>query len=275
MIPLILIIVGGLCAVAYGIVTILDVMRRDAGTQRMQEIAAAIAEGAQAYLKRQYLTIGLVGVVLFVLLAVLGVTIVRIGQLTWLHLFLGLALIGPIVLKLASTGYRFMRYYTGDRAYRLKGAPPWPLRLMGPVLVLSTLGIFATGIALLALGPGGRQPWMFLHKVSFFIWLAFASLHVLGHLPEIGRGLVRGPRVRREVMAMAAKEPSPSTGSPRAVLAGRMWVAGYTLAAPRPGRSGRAVSLGLALAAGLILAAMLIPDFAPWVHDYRHFLPDH
>ncbi|EIZ84072.1 sodium-translocating pyrophosphatase [Methylobacterium sp. GXF4] len=76
MIPLTLIIVGGLCAVAYGIVTILDVMRRDAGTQRMQEIAAAIAEGAQAYLKRQYLTIGLVGVVLFVLLAVfLGIKV--------------------------------------------------------------------------------------------------------------------------------------------------------------------------------------------------------
>ncbi|MCJ2136458.1 sodium-translocating pyrophosphatase [Methylobacterium sp. J-026] len=76
MIPLILIIVGGLCAVAYGIVTILDVMRRDAGTQRMQEIAAAIAEGAQAYLRRQYTTIGLVGVVLFVLLAVfLGIKV--------------------------------------------------------------------------------------------------------------------------------------------------------------------------------------------------------
>ncbi|MCJ2059768.1 sodium-translocating pyrophosphatase [Methylobacterium sp. J-048] len=76
MIPLSLIIVGGLCAIAYGIVTILDVMRRDAGTQRMQEIAAAIAEGAQAYLKRQYLTIGLVGVVLFVLLAVfLGIKV--------------------------------------------------------------------------------------------------------------------------------------------------------------------------------------------------------
>ena len=76
MIPLALIIVGGLCAVAYGIVTILDVMRRDAGTQRMQEIAAAIAEGAQAYLKRQYLTIGVVGLVLFVLLAVfLGIKV--------------------------------------------------------------------------------------------------------------------------------------------------------------------------------------------------------
>jgi len=44
MLPLILIIVGGLCAIAYGIVTITDVMKRDAGTQRMQEIAGAIAE---------------------------------------------------------------------------------------------------------------------------------------------------------------------------------------------------------------------------------------
>ena len=76
MLPLILIIAGGLCAVAYGIVTITDVMKRDAGTQRMQEIAGAIAEGAQAYLKRQYLTIGIVGVVLFVALAVfLGIKV--------------------------------------------------------------------------------------------------------------------------------------------------------------------------------------------------------
>ncbi len=69
MTALLLIIVGGLCAVAYGVVTIRDVMRRDAGTQRMQEIAGAIAEGAQAYLRRQYATIGVVGLVLFVLLA--------------------------------------------------------------------------------------------------------------------------------------------------------------------------------------------------------------
>jgi K(+)-stimulated pyrophosphate-energized sodium pump len=66
---LILIILGGLVSIAYGVWTIRDVMSRDAGTQRMQEIAGAIAEGAQAYLRRQYLTIGVVGIILFAVLA--------------------------------------------------------------------------------------------------------------------------------------------------------------------------------------------------------------
>lgn len=66
-----LIIVGGLLSIAYGLWAISDVMKRDAGSQRMQEIAGAIAEGAKAYLRRQYLTIGIVGVVLFVIIAYL------------------------------------------------------------------------------------------------------------------------------------------------------------------------------------------------------------
>ncbi len=68
MLPIILIIFGGALSIAYGVWAINDVMRRDAGTARMQEIAAAIAEGAQAYLRRQYVTIGAVGIVLFVIL---------------------------------------------------------------------------------------------------------------------------------------------------------------------------------------------------------------
>ena len=63
-----LIILGGLLALAYGAWAISDVMARDAGNARMQEIAAAIAEGAQAYLNRQYTTIAYVGVALFALL---------------------------------------------------------------------------------------------------------------------------------------------------------------------------------------------------------------
>jgi K(+)-stimulated pyrophosphate-energized sodium pump len=58
-------------SVVYGVVTVKKVMAADAGSARMQEISNAIAEGAQAYLKRQYTTIGLVGVVIFFILAVL------------------------------------------------------------------------------------------------------------------------------------------------------------------------------------------------------------
>jgi K(+)-stimulated pyrophosphate-energized sodium pump len=71
MTALVLIILGGLLSIAYGLWAISDLMKRDPGTQRMQEIGGAIAEGAQAYLKRQYLTIGVVGIVLFALLAYL------------------------------------------------------------------------------------------------------------------------------------------------------------------------------------------------------------
>ncbi len=66
-----LIILCGLLSVVYGVVTVKSVMAADAGSARMQEISAAVAEGAQAYLRRQYTTIGLVGVVIFFVIVVL------------------------------------------------------------------------------------------------------------------------------------------------------------------------------------------------------------
>jgi hypothetical protein len=78
-------------------------------------------------------------VMLLVLLAVIGVTIPLIGQLMSVHLFVGLLLIGPVALKMASTGYRFMRYYTHHEAYRRKGPPELIMRLIAPVVVVSTV----------------------------------------------------------------------------------------------------------------------------------------
>lgn len=202
------------------------------------------------------------GAVLFVLLAVVGLTIVRIGQLTWLHLFLGLLLIGPVALKLASTSYRFVRYYGGNREYRRKGPPPALLRALGPVVVLSTVGVLATGVVLLALGPSSRDTWMLPHKVFFFVWLAATSLHVLGHALDMRHGLLGARRTRAEVMAAA--------GSSRS----RITIAGWSLASRLPGSAGRALALSTSLAAGLALALALIPHFGPWVHDQR-FHHDH
>ena len=64
-----LIVAAGVLAVVYGIVTAMQVMAADAGTPRMQEIAAAVQEGARAYLNRQYRTIAVAGVVILAILS--------------------------------------------------------------------------------------------------------------------------------------------------------------------------------------------------------------
>lgn len=176
------------------------------------------------------------GATLIVLLAVIGVTIVRLQPLLSIHLFVGMLLIPPILLKLASTGYRFIRYYTGDRRYVRKGPPAVVLRMIAPIVALTTIIVLATGVALLFAGPGARDPLLAIHKVSFFVWIAFTSLHVLGHLPEMPRAL-RADYGRSAHLGVAV-----------------------------PGRSGRALSLAGALVAGIVLAILVLPEFGAWLH---------
>ena len=61
-------IICGVIALIYGVYAGRSVLSADAGTARMQEISAAVQEGATAYLNRQYLTIAIVGVVIFAIL---------------------------------------------------------------------------------------------------------------------------------------------------------------------------------------------------------------
>ena len=63
-------------------------------------------------------------VVLLVLLAAEGVTILRVRDLLTPHVFIGMVLVPPVLLKMASTGWRFARYYRGVPAYQRKGPPP-------------------------------------------------------------------------------------------------------------------------------------------------------
>jgi hypothetical protein len=129
---------------------------------------------------------GAVAVALLVLLAAEGVTIPFIGRLLGPHIFIGLLLLPPVALKLASTGYRFARYYAHDEPYVRKGAPPTLLRVLAPGLVLTTLALFGTGVALLVAGPPS-QTLIFAHKLSFIAWVGLMALHVLGHLLELPR----------------------------------------------------------------------------------------
>jgi hypothetical protein len=181
------------------------------------------------------------GALLIVLLAVIGVTIIRIGQLLSVHMFVGMLLIGPLVLKLASTGYRFIRYYAHNARYVRKGPPPTALRLLAPLVVLSTLVVFGSGVALLFAGPSSRGTLLPIHKLSFFAWLAFVAIHVLAHVPAVARSL-------RADYGRAARAG-----------AGAPWSNDLN------GRAGRALSLSGAVVFGAVLAILAIPQFGPWL----------
>jgi hypothetical protein len=129
-----------------------------------------------------------IAVVLTGLLVAEGVTVIHMDGLVTAHMFIGMALIPPVLLKLASTGYRFVRYYTGSRAYRAKGPPPLPLRVMAPVLVVTTLAVLTTGVLLLAAGHK-TGALLEIHKVSFIVWLAVFAIHLLAYLPRVVRSL--------------------------------------------------------------------------------------
>jgi hypothetical protein len=178
---------------------------------------------------------GTVGAVLFALLAIEGVTILRIHDLLSAHVFVGVTVTALVVTKLASVGYRFARYYLGDPDYVRKGAPNLVLRIDGPIVVLTTVAVVATGIAGLA---ARRTHWLIdVHKTTFYVWLAAMTVHVVGHLLDTPR------------LAVADYRSEP-TG---AVAAGARL---------------RRLATVLTLAAGLLLAYVVVNS--GWMDAWHH-----
>jgi hypothetical protein len=172
-----------------------------------------------------------VGAVLLVLLVGEGLTILSIRGLITAHFFIGMLLIGPVCLKIATTSYRFARYYMGAPEYRRKGAPALPLRLLGPVVMASTAAVIGSGVMLAVAGPG-RSIWLLAHKASFVIWFGAMTVHVLAYAPRLPRLLT-----------------GELGGRTRNVLAGRGL---------------RCAVITMSLLAGLVIAAMTAHLSGPW-----------
>ena len=141
----------------------------------------------------------MVAAVLVLLLAIEGATLLQLRSLLTVHAFVGMLLIPVVGLKLTSSGWRMLRYYRRGEEYVRRGPPHVFLRvLVAPVLLLSTLVLFSTGVALLVLGQT-EGTMVGLHKASFIVWIVAAGLHVLAHalkLPGILRAKIPGAALR-------------------------------------------------------------------------------
>jgi hypothetical protein len=165
------------------------------------------------------------------------VTLVDVGRLVSWHIVLGLLLVPPSLAKTATTGWRMVRYYTGHAAYRQAGPPVLLLRLLGPLVVLGTLAVLASGTVVALVGaPSAYRPFvtvvgqgisvLTLHQAGFVVWAAATGLHVLARLVPARLLVARGRRL--------------------------------------PGRSGRALVVGASLAAAGVLAVVVLGLAGSW-----------
>jgi hypothetical protein len=157
------------------------------------------------------------GALVFVLLAAISITVLFIRPLLPVHYLVGILLIPPLALKLFSTGYKFVRYYCNDAAFRLAGAPPLLLRfVVAPALLVSTVAVFGTGLELWVFGLGFGSAWITAHTVSAVVFMFAVTAHSWSHM-------------RRSVEALVHEVSAP--GSWRAMIAAGLVLGGVLAAA--------------------------------------------
>jgi len=129
----------------------------------------------------------LAGAVLLMLILVELVSAAILHTLLSIHVFVGVLLAGPLIVKLSSTGWRFLRYYTGSPAFVRRGPPHMALRVMAPLLIVTTLVVIGSGIGLVVTGPQNAGLLLPLHGFSVLVWLPLIALHVFAHTWQVPR----------------------------------------------------------------------------------------
>jgi hypothetical protein len=193
------------------------------------------------------------GLLLLVLIAAELVTLLDVTGLMRWHVGIGILLTALALLKTGSTGWRIVRYYTGSRPFRTAGPPPMLLRVLGPLVVLATMGVLGTGFALIAIGERAAERSWFavlghpvspitLHQGFFLLFAALAGLHVLARLAP----------------AVLLASGRPRLGEPHTTV---------------PGRRLRAAVLAAAALAGVLAVVLVVPSVNGWQHhrdEVRH-----
>lgn len=124
------------------------------------------------------------GILLLLLLGEV-VSSANLHALLSVHVLIGVVLAGPLVVKIGSTGYRFVRYYTKSPAYVRKGPPHMGLRILSPLLLVTTLVVIGSGIGLVLTGPSQNRLFFRMHAVSVLIWLPLIAIHLFAHLRKV------------------------------------------------------------------------------------------
>jgi hypothetical protein len=123
------------------------------------------------------------GALLLILSALVTATAGYAHGLLPIHIFVGVLFLGPLAEMLGTTGYRFLRFYTGAAAFVRRGRPRLALRILAPLLLVSTLLVVTSGLALLWAGSG----LLVLHVFTALFWLPIIALHAFAHTPSILR----------------------------------------------------------------------------------------
>ncbi len=188
---IVLAVICGLVAVAYGIGLIVYLLKQPAGNERMQEIARAVQEGAKAYLNRQYSIIGAVAIVLFVLIGVLG-SAVDSPLLGWK------AAIGFLIGAAASAAAGFIGMNVSVRtnvrtAEAARGGlkPALGVAFKGGAvtgLLVVGLGLLAVAAYFLILGGSSDDPTKVSDAVKPLVGLAFGG-SLISVFARLGGGI--------------------------------------------------------------------------------------